>query len=330
MGIILKKLCLSSVALLAGAVMFAQTTVSGVVRDKTGQPVIGAAVVVSGTTNGAATDLDGRYVLQNVKPSDVLNVSSIGFESVSVNVGGQTVIDIVLNEDALSLEGTVVIGYGVQKKSDITGAISSVNGDQLVNRPVETVQQALSGKIAGVQVLTASGAPGEDPQIRIRGFASNSTGASNPLYVVDGLKVSSIAYLDPSMIESMEVLKDGASAAIYGAEAGNGVVLITTKQGKGKGRIFYDFTYGINKLGKKADVMNADQYASYQRASGNGTLIDTYWDGSDTDWFDVLYGGKGTIMRHTVGVEAGNDRGSLYAAVSYLDNDGMYYGDRIT
>ena len=328
MGKVLTKLSLSLAAFLAGAVMFAQTTVSGVVRDKAGQPVIGAAVVVTGTTNGAATDLDGRFSLSNVRPNDVLEISSIGYESVTIPVGGQSEINVTLNEDSMSLEGTVVIGYGVQKKSDITGSISSVNGSQLVNRPVETVQQALSGKVAGVQVLSASGAPGEDPQIRVRGFASNSTGASNPLYVVDGLKVSSIAYLDPSMIESMEVLKDGASAAIYGAEAGNGVVLITTKQGKGNGRVFYDFTYGINKLGKKAEVMNAQQYADYQRASGNGTLIDTYWNGSDTDWFDVLYGDKGTIMRHTVGFEAGNDKGSLYTAVSYLDNEGMYYGDK--
>ena len=325
---ILAKLFLSLAAFAVGTSVYAQTSVSGTVKDKAGQPVIGAAVVVSGTTNGAATDLDGNYVLRNVRPNDVLTVSSIGYETVNVNVNGQSVINVILNEDSMSLEGTVVIGYGVQKKSDITGAISSVTGSQLTNRPVETVQQALSGKVAGVQVLASSGAPGEDPQIRVRGFASNSTGASNPLYVVDGLKVSSIAYLDPSMIESMEVLKDGASAAIYGAEAGNGVILITTKQGKGTGRVFYDFTYGINKLGHKADVMNAEQYAAYQKESGNGTLIDTYWNGSDTDWFDVLYGGKGTIMRHTVGFETGNEKGSFYSAVSYLDNDGMYYGNK--
>ena len=147
--------------------------------------------------------------------------------------------------------------------------------------------------------------------------------------MVDGLKVSDISYLDPSSIESMEILKDGASAAIYGVEAGNGVILITTKKGKkGEGRIFYDFTYGITSLARKADLMNAEQYVAYQTAAGNSQVL-TPWDGkTDTDWFDVLYGDNGSFQRHTAGIETANDNGSVYASLSYMDNDGMYYGDK--
>lgn len=180
-----------------------------------------------------------------------------------------------------------------------------------------------------MQVLSSSAAPGSSPSIRIRGFSSNNSGASEPLYVVDGLKVSDISYLDPSSIESMEILKDGASAAIYGVEAGNGVVLITTKKGKkGDGRIFYDFTYGITSLARKADLMNAEQYVAYQTAAGNSQSLSA-WDGkTDTDWFDVLYGDNGSFQRHTAGVEMANDYGSVYASLSYMDNDGMYYGNK--
>lgn len=223
----------------------------------------------------------------------------------------------------------VVIGYGVQRKSDVTGSITSIKEDVFQSRSVENAQQALQGKAPGVQVLSSSAASGSSPSIRIRGFSSNNSGASEPLYVVDGLKVSDISYLDPSSIESMEILKDGASAAIYGVEAGNGVILITTKKGKkGEGRIFYDFTYGITSLARKADLMNAEQYVAYQTAAGNSQVL-TPWDGkTDTDWFDVLYGDNGSFQRHTAGIETANDNGSVYASLSYMDNDGMYYGDK--
>lgn len=321
------------VALGVSLAAFAQTTtISGVIVDEAGQPVIGAAVFVEGTSNGSAADINGTFKLDNVRTTDVLVVSSIGYLDQKVAVAGQKTFRIVLAEDAQMLEETVVIGYGVQKKSDITGSISSVGEETLANRPVETIQHALAGKIAGVQVFTDNGQPGSEPSIRIRGISSNSSGSSNPLYVVDGLKVSSIAYLDPNMIESMEILKDGASAAIYGAEAGNGVVLITTKQGKkNDGRVFYNMTYGFTSVGKKADLMNAEQYYNYQCASSEaqGNTVKEAWDGkTDTDWTDFLYGDGGHIQRHTIGFEKGNDKGSIYSAVSYLDNDGMYYGDK--
>lgn len=320
-----------SIAAWSGAEASAQEhRLTGTVLDGQGVPVIGASILIEGTSSGVVTDADGKYVFDSISPDATIIVSCLGYVDQRKAVGGATVLNFTLSEDAELLEDVVVIGYGVQKKSDVTGAISSVKGDALANRSVETVQQALQGKVAGVQVYSGSAAPGADPQIRVRGISSNSSGATNPLYVVDGLKVSSIGYLDPTMIESMEILKDGASAAIYGAEAGNGVVLITTKQGaKGQdGHIFYDFSYGFTSLARKADLMNAEQYVAYQTAAGNGTTMSA-WDGvTDTDWADALYGDGGHIQRHTVGFEGGNDKGSLYAAMSYLDNDGMYYGDK--
>lgn len=274
--------------------------------------------------------MDGSFSLDGVKENASLTVSFIGYKTLTTPpLGAKTSITITLEEDTQLLDDVVVIGYGVQRKSDVTGSITSIKEDVFQSRSVENAQQALQGKAPGVQVLSSSAAPGSSPSIRIRGFSSNNSGASEPLYVVDGLKVSDISYLDPSSIESMEILKDGASAAIYGVEAGNGVILITTKKGKkGEGRIFYDFTYGITSLARKADLMNAEQYVAYQTAAGNSQVL-TPWDGkTDTDWFDVLYGDNGSFQRHTAGIETANDNGSVYASLSYMDNDGMYYGDK--
>lgn len=315
----------------AGSRAVAQTrNLTGTVVDKQGNPVIGAAVVVEGTTKGTSTGVDGSFSLDGVKENASLTVSFIGYKTLTTPpLGAKTSITITLEEDTQLLDDVVVIGYGVQRKSDVTGSITSIKEDVFQSRSVENVQQALQGKAPGVQVLSSSAAPGSSPSIRIRGFSSNNSGASEPLYVVDGLKVSDISYLDPSSIESMEILKDGASAAIYGVEAGNGVILITTKKGKkGEGRIFYDFTYGITSLARKADLMNAEQYVAYQTAAGNSQVL-TPWDGkTDTDWFDVLYGDNGSFQRHTAGIETANDNGSVYASLSYMDNDGMYYGDK--
>ncbi len=301
--------------------------ISGTITDVNGESLIGANVVEKGTTNGTVTDFDGKFSL-NVGNNAILQVSYLGYISQDISTEGKTSLDIVLKEDSKSLEEVVVIGYGVQKKSDVTGAITSVKGDALASRSVENIQQALQGKAAGVQVMGGSSAPGTSPAVRIRGISSNSSGNSEPLYIVDGLKVKDIAYLDPNNIKSMEILKDGASAAIYGVEAGNGVVLITTKGGtQGESKIFYDFNYGITSLARKPKLMNAQQYVDYNKAAGNSMVND--WDGvTDTDWSEALYGDNGSFQRHTVGFDAGNEKGSLYASISYMKNDGMYYGDK--
>ena len=178
---------------------------------------------------GTVTDLDGAFTL-NVPSNAVLVVECLGYKTVALELGSQPTVTITLEEETTVLDETVVIGYGTQKLSDLTGAVASVRQDDLKSRSITDAASALQGKVPGVQILTTSGAPGQGASIRVRGYSSNS-GSIGPLLIVDGLQVDNIQYLDPSMIESMEVLKDAASAAIYGVKAGNGVVLITTKSG---------------------------------------------------------------------------------------------------
>ena len=314
-------------------------TISGKVVDASGQPVIGAAVTVVGNSRiGAATDLDGNFSL-SVPAGSSISVESIGYTAQTFAVGNQSVFNIVLEEDTEMLEETVVIGYGVQKKSDLTGSVASVRDTELQNRSTSDAAAALQGKAAGVQIFNDSGAPGEGASIRVRGISSNSGSGLGPLLIVDGLKVDNINYLDPSMIESMEVLKDAASAAIYGAQAGNGVVLITTKNGaknKSKdGNIFYNYKLTLSQLGHHAQVMNAQQYIDWQQQAGQLPSVDEIiktgvWDGvTDTNWADVLYG-TGVTHSHTIGAQGGNDRGSYFLSLNYLDEDGMARGNTDT
>ena len=335
---VLGTIAVLALCVLSGSNAYAQNrTVSGVVVDNAGLPVIGASLIVTtNSTIGTVTDLDGKFTL-SVPQNAVLTVSSIGYKTIEVTTAGKTTLNIVLDEDNEMLEETVVIGYGVQKKSDLTGSVASVKSDELVNRSVSDAASALQGKAAGVMILSASGAPGETQSIRVRGVSSNSGSGLGPLLIVDGLKVDNIQYLDPDMIESMEVLKDAASAAIYGAQAGNGVILITTKSGaKSKnGTIFYNMKYTISSLGRYAQVMQAEDYINFQHQAGNlGTreeiIENGTWDGfTDTVWADVLYG-KGINQSHTVGFQGGNDRGNYYLSLNWNDQDGMARGDKDT
>jgi len=312
---------------------FAQNqAISGKVVDQNGEPVIGASVILVGnSTVGTVTDIDGLFSLSVPKNAN-LTVSSIGYTSVTVNVGSQTHLDITLEEDTEMLEETVVIGYGVQKKSDLTGSVASVKAEDLSDRSTFDVASAIQGKAAGIQIISSSAAPGSSSSIRVRGYSSNSGSGLGPLLIVDGLKVSSIDYLDPNMIESMEVLKDAASAAIYGAQAGNGVVLITTKSGsKSKdGRIFFQYQTSINKLGRYADILDADEFIQWQTESNaaNKEMIDQLWDGKTrTNWADALFG-TGISSRYSFGAQGGNDRGSYYIALTYTDQNGIIRGPK--
>ena len=319
------------VSLVTSAQVWAQQTITGTIVDQTGEPVMGATVLVKGTTNGSTTDLDGRYSIPNVSSNQVLAVSFIGYASQEIPVGNRTVIDITLLEDSELLEDVVVVGYGVQRKSNLTGAISSVKSGDIENRTVVDVNQSLQGKTAGVQMISSSAAPGTESSIRVRGFSSNST--SNPLYVVDGVRVNSIVNIDPSDIESMEVLKDAASAAIYGAEAGNGVILITTKRGakaEGIGKISYNAQFAIQSLGRKAEVMNADQYLAYNLKSGGiGESLAKEWDGTDINWCDELFE-TSLMQKHSVNFQNGNDKGNVYISFNYTGNDGIVKTDKDT
>ena len=301
--------------------------IRGTVVDSGNQPVIGAAVMVPGTTNGVTTDLDGKFEIR-VAPGTTLEISCIGY--VAKRVSAANGMTVVLQDDAEMLEETVVIGYGVQKKSDLTGSVASVREDDLKNRSTSDAAAALQGKAAGVQVIQASGAPGKAADIRVRGYSSNS-GSIGPLLIVDGLKVDNIQYLDPEMIESMEVLKDAASAAIYGAEAGNGVVLITTKSGKkGQGKVFYNGQFQLSTLSKKLDIMNAAQYIEFGKAQGylKQSDLDTYYDGvTDVDWSSEIFVPTWS-NRHTVGFQGGNDRGNFFVSINNVHNNGIFRGDK--
>ena len=316
---------------LLGTVATAQNrAISGTVVDESGAPVIGAAVVVVGNTAiGAVTDASGAFRL-NVPAGASINVSCIGYADQTLSTANQSVFNIVLREDTEFLDETVVIGYGVQRKSDLTGSVASVRAEDLQNRSTPNAAAALQGKAAGVQVINTSGKPGAGSDIRVRGYSSNS-GSLGPLLIVDGLKVDNIQYLDPEMIESIEVLKDAASAAIYGAEAGNGVVLVTTKTGKkGDGKVFYNNQFQYSTLSNKLDIMNAEQYIAFGKANGYLTDadLDRYYDKvTDVNWSKEIFVPTWS-NRHTVGFQGGNDRGSFFSSINYLKNDGIFRGDK--
>ena len=301
-------------------------SVNGTVKDVHGVPVTGVTVIqVGSTTNGVVTDLDGKYVI-SVPDNATLDFIFMGFQTQSIAVSGRQVIDVVLVETAVQLEEMVVIGYGIQKKSDLTGSVASIKESDLSNRSSVSAVQALQGKAAGVQIVNASGAPGSEASIQIRGYSSNSS--TTPLIIVDGLKVASMSYLDPDNIASIEVLKDAASAAIYGIEAGNGVILITTKSGKssGKGRIFYNFMSSTQSASNLPKLMDAKTYVEYQELQGNNSK--SFWDGkTDTYWPDYMLE-KGQTFRHTVGVESSNDQSNLYVSLTYVGDNGIIAGDK--
>ncbi len=259
--------------------LLAQTNqITGSVTDSAGEPLPGVNIVVKNTTSGTITDIDGKFQL-DVGPTDILLVSFIGYTSKEVPVNNQSSIIIVLTEETLDVDEVVVVGYGVQKKSLTTAAISSVKGEELQSIPVSRADQAMQGRTAGISVLSTSGSPGAGAKIRVRGV--NSNGDANPLFIVDGMKTDDINNIDPGDIESMEILKDAASAAIYGTEGANGVVIITTKSGKeGAAQVNYNFQYAIQSARSKTELMNAEEYATWMDESGAGTVT---LDGTDTD-----------------------------------------------
>ena len=317
---------------LLGTVATAQNrAISGTVVDESGAPVVGAAVVVVGNTSiGAVTDVNGAFRL-NVPAGANINVSCIGYADQTVAVGNQTTFRFVLVEDTEFLDETVVIGYGIQKKSDLTGAVASVREADLKNRSTGDAAAALQGKAAGVQVLSYSGAPGQQSSIRVRGYSSNS-GSIGPLLIVDGLKVDNITYLDPTMIESIEILKDAASAAIYGAQAGNGVVLITTKSGQeGSTSITYDYKLTRQNLAHLPGVMNRAQFIDFKKMQGYNIDAELTANGDDgvidTDWSKELFE-TGLMQQHALSFQGGNRNGHFFVSLNYLDNNGIVVGDK--
>ena len=325
----MKRLAASVVLLMAYVVtLWAQAPirVKGKVTDEMGEPMIGVSVLEKGTSNGVITDLSGQYNL-TTRPGATIVFSYIGY--ITQEKPAAPTVNVSMREDSEQLEEVVVVGYGVQKKSSVTGAISQVKAEDMENRTISNAQQALQGKTSGVQVVSTSAAPGSSPTIRVRGYSSNVS--SDPLYVVDGVRLSDISGIDPNDIASMEVLKDAASAAIYGAEAGNGVVLITTKKGKrGEGKIAYDFQYTTQSLGKTPKMLNAEQYIEYMVEGGTFTedYLLKYWDGeTNTDWLDVAFGSS-MMQKHNLSFSNGGERGNYYLSLTYLDNNGIVRQDK--
>ena len=303
--------------------------VKGHVVDSDG-PLIGATVLVKGTKNSAVTDTNGNFTV-TAKPGATIIISYVGYNTLEVSADAN-LSRLVMVEDNNTMNEVVVIGYGVQKKSDLTGAVASVKADDIKGLATTDAAAALQGKVSGVQIIN-SGAPGTGAEIRVRGFSSNS-GNIGPLLIVDGLKVDNIQYLDPSLIESMEILKDASSAAIYGAQAGNGVVLITTKTGKsqgGKSSVSYEFKASRQSLGKKAELFDAPGFIEYHTYRGDlkeGDLEKVYnYDGTNTDWYDAVFEDS-WALQHNITVQGGNDKGHLLTALNLVDNNGIVKGNQ--
>lgn len=311
--------------------MNAQTSlkVHGTVSSSSdGMPLIGVNVVEKGTTNGAITDIDGNYTL-TVQAGAQLEFSYIGFVTQTVLVtSSNTTYNIVLNEDTETLDEVVVVGYGVQKKSVVTAAMSKVSTEELNLGTPTSVSNVMKGKISGVQITANSGQPGAESKIRIRG--TGTVNDSDPLYIVDGMPSNNgIDYLNPSDIESIEVLKDAASAAIYGARGANGVVLVTTKKGsfKQKTTVNYEFTYGIQNPSKKIDLMNTEQYVMMMNEMAENSGLDPYFTSVpnvDTDWQDALTYDNAPIINHKVSVSGGGEHSTHYASFGYIKQRGIF------
>lgn len=315
-----------ALTLICGISAFAQQgMVRGTIKEASGEPIVGASVIIEGTSTGVSSATDGSFAI-NASSNAVFEVSCIGFKTQLVPVAGRSNIDITLEEDNEFLEETVVIGYSVQKKSNVTGAIAAVKSQDMENRSSENAGSALQGKLAGLQVFTRSGAPGASTSFRIRGYSSTS-GSSDPLYLVDGLKVNNIDYLDTESIESIEILKDAASAAIYGAEAGNGVVLITTKTGgaNGTSKIFYNGQYAVTSQARKLEMMNASEFKDYWTRAGKVTN-DEVFGKADTDWQEEMLE-NGIMQRHTVGIQGADARSNYFVSLTYQDQDGIIKGE---
>ena len=330
----MKKIATLILSLGLSLVAMAQgLSVKGVVLDDANQPIVGAFVVEAGTSNGTMTDVDGSFSLRVAKGA-VLEVSCIGYQTQQVTVNGDQNLTVVLKDDTQMLDETVVVGYGVQKKSVVTASISKVDGDALNTVRASTVNDALKGKVSGVQITQASGQPGSGSQIKIRGIGTVNN--SDPLYIVDGMPVDGgIDYLNPTDIASVEILKDAASAAIYGARAANGVVLVTTKNGKkGQASITYNGSYGWQNPWRKKEVLNATEYMvimNEARINDGGAPLYTQAEiaaaGKGTDWQNETFNYNAPITQHQLSVSGGTDKATYFVSLGYFKQAGIVGGN---
>lgn len=361
------RLMLTVSLLLLAMVASAQSKVSGTVVDAAGEPIIGASVLVKGTSTGTVTDFDGKFSLNNVSQTASLEISYIGFKSQTLPVAGKSSFTVTLQEDNALLDEVVVVGYGVQRKSDVTGALTRVNEETLNNRPVANAMEALQGKAAGVDITTSE-RPGTLGSITIRGSRS-ITASGSPLYVVDGIPLAAggIDALNPRDIEAIDILKDASSTAIYGSRGANGVVLITTKRGKeGKLSLTYNGTVTFEKLIDKSPAMSASDYITWRRWAYYNSAPDVYTPGDqpsqeqdarffqgdgDTEWANVQRGWAGgswngslvedydwagvvtqtgLTHEHSLRAQGGTEKMQGSFSFGYLDNEGTQKGQEYT
>lgn len=308
--------------------MFAQQiTVQGVVKDQTGETVIGASVMEKGTTNGTITGIDGDFSL-NMSPNGTLVVLFVGYKTQEVQVKGQKQLQVVLSEDAEMLDEVVVIGYGTMKKSDLTGAVSSIGNKDIKDSPVSNLGQAIQGKISGVQIVDA-GKPGDNVSIKIRGLGSINN--CDPLVVIDGVPTDlGLSSLNMADVERLDVLKDASATAIYGSRGANGVVMITTKRGtEGKGKLAVSANYSFQNATNVPSLLNAAQYAelSNDMMVNSGRNPNPEWAnpselGAGTDWMDELLR-TGVMQNYTVSYSGGNEKSHYYVSGGFLDQSGI-------
>ena len=331
----LRRLCLVLVVSLFSTVgLFAQSSVqiSGTVKDATGEPLIGASVIEKGTTNGSMADVDGNFAL-TVKPNAVLEVSFIGYKTQTINVGQTTVFNIVLVDESNVLNEVVAIGYGVQKKKLNTGATMQVKGDEIAKLNTLSPLQALQGQAPGVQISSTSGQPGSDMKVVVRGLGTVSN--SGPLYIIDGVE-GDIGLLNASDIQSIDVLKDAASAAIYGAQAANGVILVTTKQGsQGRGQVSFDGYWGVQNVARKAKMLNAHQYKTMmdeQSLNSGGSLIDfdSMGELADTDWVGQMFKDNAQTQNYALNINGGSDATVYSMSMNYTSQEGIVGGKDVS
>ncbi|UOY05850.1 TonB-dependent receptor [Muricauda sp. SCSIO 64092] len=310
-------------------VVFAQNaiTVSGVVSEANGQPLPGATVLVKGTSIGTQTDFDGNYVLDNVPSDGTLVFSYIGFTTVESEVNNQNTINVSLQEDTQRLDEVVIVGYGEQKRSDITGAVVSVKAEEIVKIPALTATQSIQGKVAGVNII-ASDAPGATPTVVVRGLGT-ALGGREPFFVVDGQPLQDIRSINPADIESIEFLKGASYANIYGIRAANGVILVTTKKGK-KGKIQFNFDsfFGIRSVLNRVEMANGAQYTQFfneENAAIGGPQLQLN-QRYDTDWYDELLQ-TGSIQSHNFSVSGASDKVNYFLSYNFYDEEGILEGN---
>src|SRR5690606_27810925 len=323
--------------MLSSQVNAQQRTVSGTVRaEEDGEPLVGVTVSLKGTTFGTTTNDNGGYSISVPNNASVLVFTYVGYTSREITVGSNQTINVSLTTDDRSLDEIVVVGYGTQRKSDLTGSVSSVKGEDLTMLPTQRADQALQGRAAGVMVLNTDGAPGGNTTIRIRGMNSIQ-GGNSALIVIDGLQGGNLNSLNPNDIESLEVLKDASATAIYGSQGANGVILITTKMGRvGKPTINYSYDVGVSSLRKKMDLLSAADYARTINEvelakNGGGKVpkpifsdaeIKEFEKNGGTDWQSAVYR-DATTQNHQLSIGGGTNEMNYLVSGGYLDQEGI-------